>query len=118
MGKHTKGEWRATVIGNRIYIVSGEREIAVVCVAPSAGKLLKPIEMEANAQLLAAAPPLLEACKEALGIFEEIYINSGYVVDSFTAQPLRAAIAAAEPVSEPKTELNRIKEVFDGRAKP
>ena len=59
--KHTQGDWEVTIIGNVIYVVSGHKEIAAVCVQPDAGHLYKPAEMEANARLIAASPNLLKA---------------------------------------------------------
>lgn len=65
MSEYTKGKWEATIIGDVVYIVAAHKEIAIICIKPDAGHLYKPIEMEANARLIAAAPTLLEACEFA-----------------------------------------------------
>ena len=62
MTKHTQGPWRSetsAVLGTSIF--SRETVVAILPVTP---------QLEANAALIAAAPDLLEALKEALTAVE------------------------------------------------
>jgi len=61
--KHTKGEWKQ----NRHCVFIGENEIIgvnVICRLHSGVKDYQPLEQEANAKLIAAAPDLLAALSE------------------------------------------------------
>lgn len=94
--KHTPGPWTVKrgdgryayrhYIEAHVYstptVISGRDQIAQ-CTAgePNAA------ENEANARLIAAGPELLDACKQALDLFED---------DEGIAQVLMAAIAKAE----------------------
>jgi hypothetical protein len=49
-------------------------------------------EREANARLVAAAPDLLEAAKQAL----QVFVDQGWDDDLSAAKSLKAAIAKAE----------------------
>lgn len=81
--KHTQGPWVVETwrdVGNEtVYGIVG---------AEKAG----PEEAQANARLIAAAPDLLEAAKEALAIFEFLPQTTNGPV----ANQLRAAITKAE----------------------
>lgn len=96
MSKHTPGPWRVTE-GRRIDSGRGySTAIADVWAhgegaddAPSTG------EAEANARLLAAAPDLLEACKEAVAV-ANMSDEDKPTLDDIDWARLRAAIAKAE----------------------
>lgn len=60
MSGHTPGPWRFDAEYGRVE-ADGRR----VCDMPSAGLSLYPEEYEANARLIAAAPEMLEALREA-----------------------------------------------------
>lgn len=71
MTKHTPGPWVASDWG---YIVAddptGRHEdiyIAEVCREDDEGRIVPPIEQQANARLIAAAPDLLNMCERLLG---------------------------------------------------
>ena len=93
MSEHTKGPWKVIIHGNEEYpypldIMSedGSRWIARDGTASS---------LE-NARLLAAAPDLLEAAKEALHTLDVQASARSEVWASAVREPLRAAIAKAE----------------------
>ena len=102
--KHTKGEWETTIINNMVYIVSAHREIAIICVKPDAGHLYKPIEMEANARLIAAAPKTAEQRDDLLANLEmlvRLLCHPGSFVSAKDIDKAKAAIA------EVKAEVNK-----------
>ncbi|MCK5608853.1 hypothetical protein KAR91_43675 [Candidatus Pacearchaeota archaeon] len=98
---HTKGEWIATR-GSHSYpleITTETKTIAQI----EARKSID--ETEANAQLIAAAPDLLDACRKALSKFRLMYekIEAGYNTEdlytdskSWPLTTLRNAITKAE----------------------
>ena len=92
---HTEGKWETTIIGDCVYVVSGHKEIAIICIKPDTSHLYKPERMEANANLISAAPDFLQACKELIE-------NEPHGVTPYFDEALRkveAAIAKAEPAS-------------------
>lgn len=86
--KHTPGPW-AHDSGSTLVIT--EEYIIADCTAAA----LPESEQEANARLMAAAPELLEACKDALE-FIDFLMHDSLVSDGETRNMLRAAIAKAE----------------------
>uniref|UniRef100_A0A6M3LRI8 Uncharacterized protein n=1 Tax=viral metagenome TaxID=1070528 RepID=A0A6M3LRI8_9ZZZZ len=60
MAKHTPGKWEVEVIGVHQFIVKNNKTIA-----KTPWDISNQEENEANARLIASAPELLEACKEA-----------------------------------------------------
>ena len=68
MGKHTKGPWYFTVSNEEGLVFSDN---CGFCIVPHQ-KGYTPDEQLANAKLIAAAPDLLEACKEMLSVLEQI----------------------------------------------
>ena len=85
MNQHTEGPW--FVDGNSIAHQSGD-------IATLDG--VRPYEEEeANARLIAAAPELLEACRDAA-----IRLEVGNSTDNPTYRQLEAAIAKAESMQE------------------
>ena len=97
MSKHTPGKWRAGYLDeadrkNQMIVraedVDGQPYIAI-CPNPVCG------DLEANAQLIAAAPDLLAVCKWSLEHFE----GGGPELVPITER-LRAAIAKAKGKKE------------------
>ena len=84
MGKHTSGPWKLekSSMGRTSRIISQDDLVIAECWNS---------EQEANARLIASAPELLEACKEALKEFNEM----GYT-PNYADNMLREAIAKAE----------------------
>jgi len=67
--RHTPGPWEILGFGH-IYSATA------INIASTRGSLVLELnEMEANARLIAAAPDLLEACKEALAAIQGEWIN-------------------------------------------
>ena len=64
MSKHTPGPWKVRSTGE----VGTERKLVAVIYPIETSKQRENI---ANAHLIASAPELLEACREALGHIEE-----------------------------------------------
>jgi hypothetical protein len=94
--KHTPGPWKVETkkseweCNRGIPIYKNFVQIARVILFDS--KTVCPEESQANARLIAAAPELLEACKEALEHFDKY--TKGIVIDA--KDSLRMAIAKAE----------------------
>jgi hypothetical protein len=91
MSKHTPGPWQ--VHGSHIYTADPER--ALLAQVFNSGSKASDYPLQANARLIAAAPELLEALKDAL--FH--VANQGDIgVDQWLAceRKARAAIAKAE----------------------
>lgn len=91
--KHTKGEWNAVYlspkeIGKRQHIDilvygqsdkrNGKGTLIVASIKTQPIWNYNHEEAEANAKLIAAAPDLLSACKEALRMYEEIQPTGGW----------------------------------------
>lgn len=101
--KHTPGPWLAQRIhlSRGPWAVYGPRHRDGTNYAPlvQLGLMDRPVD-EANARLIAAAPDLLEACRESLGYFEQIWPLIADRNDNIMAK-LRDAIAKAtnSPVS-------------------
>jgi hypothetical protein len=81
---HTPGPWRKSKISPHIY--GPENEYLAICENPL------------NALLVAAAPDMLEALKDAEFLLRKAGIMAGPMKDSFnrSASDARAAIAKAE----------------------
>jgi hypothetical protein len=64
---HTKGEWKAFIPkgSNGFWYVHASGKVEVATLYQS----VPPAELEANAHLIAAAPDMLEALKEALSCY-------------------------------------------------
>lgn len=71
--KHTPGDWKA-----------GERDSGVTFIFDDDDKALHQVggrtleQIEANAKLIAAAPEMLEVCKEALRMYEKVLPAGGW----------------------------------------
>jgi hypothetical protein len=84
---HTPGDWESIAFGDGC-VINGPDGLRVAMTYGRDGEG----EERANADLIAAAPDLLEACKEA----EECIRTGGHFADSNrTMEMLRAAIARA-----------------------
>ncbi len=79
MSKHTPGPWRCSVGSDLVRIKRiGELEVKAVKYASETDIPValvvkysaEPSESDANARLIAAAPDLLEACKEIVGMLD------------------------------------------------
>jgi hypothetical protein len=94
MSEHTKGKWsifKSIKTDYPYYIVTRKKPynfIADVC-----GEDMEPEETQANAKLIAAAPDLLASLVELVDIIDNGNLAD---IDSFTTQPAKAAITAAE----------------------
>ena len=107
MSKHTKGNWEAERISYN-WMSQKEKGMAFRIKSPDLnleqqdiGVLYyKPMfeEAEANANLIAATPDLLEACKLALSMVQEAETEKGYAnsYEVALAGCLKSAIAKAE----------------------
>ena len=87
--KHTAGPWRVgddDFNSENAFISAGKDYLQLATIHAIHGKR----EAEANAQLIASAPELLEACKEALKYFDQIDFRGA------NARQLTKAIAKAE----------------------
>ncbi|MBE3084680.1 MAG: hypothetical protein IMZ64_00500 [Bacteroidetes bacterium] len=83
--KHTKGEWRQShrktyegVYSTQVY---DEKEKTICTLAwhkVDLGNGVTGTDREANAKLIAAAPDMLEACKEALKMYKELEPCGGW----------------------------------------
>ncbi len=75
MSGHSKGEWKKvwSDLRNRWTIMCGDKWIATI----GQSTIETPEESEANADLIAAVPDLLEACLEYIREMEEVYSVSG-----------------------------------------
>ena len=69
MTKHTAGPWERRGVYPNIFAVFGKG--GDICTIPLRTQKRLRSEIEANANLIASAPELLEACKEMLGWWEE-----------------------------------------------
>ena len=65
MGKHTPGPWYCSWNDNDLYDQGGVYRVQPIPVGSTWGKVVK--QYNANANLIAAAPDLLEACKALIG---------------------------------------------------
>lgn len=96
--KHTAGPWSHTPLQDTIWANDGQTKVARVeelpwVETPSGKHSSDWMTEQANAQLIAAAPDLLAACKAAECAFVGLRPNDPF----FTAwQTLRAAITKAE----------------------
>ena len=88
MTQHTPGPWKA--IAAAVY---AGRPLSTVVVSGDHGRLSAD-EAEANARLIAAAPELLEACKQMLAALDQLH-REGLREYHPIADDTRAAIAKA-----------------------
>ncbi len=108
--KHMKGPWTADfsrVNGHLgITVYSEEMHIATVYLkeyqAPNrkGGEMNQPVNKEtvANARLIAAAPELLEACKNALPALEwgKVHAEGNFIQFGVAIEKIKAAMVKAE----------------------
>jgi hypothetical protein len=95
VSQHTPGPWATGEADGRLRVTGPDREANVVCdIAPRAGDVDADYTEEdaANAELIAAAPELLAACKAGLHSLRAL--GAGDIFEQ-----MRAAIAKAEPRS-------------------
>lgn len=93
--EHTKGPWRV-VAG---HVASGHELVVASCPADNGNGVVRPnsTQCDANLRLIAAAPDLLEACKDALGFTTDkrtlgLFVRPGVTLE----QALQNAIEKAE----------------------
>jgi len=98
--KHTVGPWK--IVGKSIKNTEGYGDDTRVCTMNFSIPRLKvkagELEAQANANLIAAAPELLEACKEALHTFKTLQKIYGNKIPGFSVEikQLKQAIEKAE----------------------
>lgn len=99
--EHTPGPWKVESfpeVGKKgsVYVSGAEGwEVSPVC---STWETESRIKNEANAQLIAAAPDLLAACRECLSAVDEAYSATGHFRVAATSEQrmrLEAAITKA-----------------------
>lgn len=96
--KHTPGPWRRTLDWTSRYkTIFADRNTQIAHLVVN-GSVQTNSEIEGNANLIAAAPDLLQACKDAL-LLAELYDIEGAAIDA-----ARAAIAKAEGREEDTNE--------------
>ena len=101
MGEHTPGPYRIGDAGGTIFgPKSNEPAPVTIATLPPASRRVSQSERRANAQLLAAAPDLLAACRRVLRAIE--WSETGdRLAATEQAALLRAAIRAAEAGRNP-----------------
>lgn len=87
--KHTPGPWQYGT-GKEGAVVYNADIGTIATVSDSM------VDFDANARLMAAAPMLLEACKEAKAFTDLLNITSGRKTTPFLSEKLRAALTEAE----------------------
>lgn len=90
---YTKGPWEKKVFGDSFAVFHERGERVAYCYGAYASNTRE--EAEANARLIAAAPELLEACKEFLESFEPYEEDSDKDTRRLLAT-MRAVVAKAE----------------------
>ena len=90
MSKHTKGKWEVSE-KNGLQVITRDGE--TIAYTETCTGLEKD---EANAQLISAAPELLEACKKALSIIEYLGEEHNTTAGEEEEKLLKQAIAKAE----------------------
>jgi len=68
--RHTPGPWSALTSDGRNYEIVGGQEAEYIAIVEA---IFQPQQNAANAQLIAAAPDLLEACKRASAVVTKFY---------------------------------------------
>ena len=94
--KHTPGPWR---VGDGSFVIGNHPAPGITGsddVHHYGGHLICESVSQANARLIAAAPELLEAAKQAL----QVFVDQGWDDDLSAAKSLKAAIAKAEGGAE------------------
>ncbi|MFA5133116.1 MAG: hypothetical protein WC444_07355 [Candidatus Paceibacterota bacterium] len=91
--KHTQGEWK--VHGVDVYVHEKDRDY--FCTVAKGGDYIRTKEeKEANARLIASAPELLKACKDALR--DLLIAQQRLGMETQTVKKLKQAIAKAEEI--------------------
>ncbi len=96
MTEHTPGPWQIEPIkrlGNALCVISAQGDRVARCDGINLVDDVPPKQCRANAHLIAAAPDLMEACKQMLRVAEVVGIRTH--VDPIYANAI-AAIAKAE----------------------
>ena len=79
VGKHTPGEWIVGAMGNEVFTGDGK---ATICQCVEHDKRTH-LRSQANARLIAAAPDLLEACKEMINLICDYNQGEDYEVNGW-----------------------------------
>jgi hypothetical protein len=95
--KHTPGPWRVDTVDRQLIRSSEDYGVAFALASWGAPPIPSE-EYEANARLIAAAPDLLEACREAESFFIELNDHLQVILggQAKIISTLEAAINAAE----------------------
>jgi len=92
--KYTPGPWKQTLTGFMLYIHTNEE--ALIATMSGGGRVLhSKATIQANANLIAAAPEMLEALKEERRFLLALQKLTGYPVDP-VVERIDAAISKAE----------------------
>jgi len=100
--KHTPGYWNVEHPYGEpgVYVAGPNTGLIAKLYEPDRGmfNIDRPVSIEANARLIAAAPDLLKACEVALFALGECVVGREKLCDLFPVkvEALRAAIAKAE----------------------
>ena len=93
MSKHTPGPWYVEMGNDCRLVVDAQECVVAIVKSPD----VDPDEWEtANAKLIAAAPDLLEACKQAARYIHVCGPKPLHVTDTLVHDALAAAIAKAK----------------------
>jgi len=91
MSNHTPGPWEIWDRDKKSPIINGQGDqVCIVSFTETRGMIVKPERSMANARLIAAAPDLLNGCKEAL-----VYCQSDPAIYPLISL-LKQAISKAE----------------------
>jgi hypothetical protein len=96
VSKHTPGPWWKSDNGSEIRPTAIHASGAANIIVATTWSLVPPDEEKANADLLVAAPTLLEAAKDAVSMLEQVERPDKYVYASIEA--LQSAIDQAKGV--------------------
>jgi len=99
--KHTPGPWQANKWAPGFEVCAPGSHYTICSLAGYNNE-------EANAQLIAAAPDLLEACKMALATIERLTVRHGpFSSTDGTHSVLNEAIAKAEATANPNASVKQ-----------